>query len=220
MTRRTVNLTDALHEYLLDHSLRESDILRRLREETGRRDDAQMQIAPEQGQFMRLLVALTGARTALEIGTFTGYSALCIAEALPEGGKLVALDIDDACPAVGRRYWEEAGVGDRIEFRHGPAAESLDDLIAEGAEGAFDFVFIDADKPGMPHYYESSLRLLRTGGLIAVDNTLWSGKVADPSVDDDSTEAIRAFNDLVHGDERVDLSVVPIGDGVTLLRKR
>jgi O-methyltransferase len=220
MSRRSTPLTDDLYDYFLEVSLRESDTLRRLREETGKLEGASMQISPEQGQFMTLLMRLTGARSALEIGTFTGYSALCIAAGLPEDGRLVACDIDEEWPSFGRRYWAEAGVSDRIEFRPGPASDTLSALIAEGAEGDFDFVFIDADKKGLDDYYEKSLRLVRHGGLIAVDNTLWHGKVADPDVTDDATRAIRGFNAKVVDDQRVDLSLVPIGDGLTLLRKR
>jgi predicted O-methyltransferase YrrM len=220
VSRRTTPLTDELYDYLMEVSVRESDVLRRLREETGRLENAWTQICPEQGQFMSLLVALMGARNALEIGTFTGYSALCVAAALPEDGCLVACDVDEEWPSFGRRYWAEAGVGHKIEFRAGPASETLAELIAEGMEGDFDFVFIDADKKGLEDYYEKSLRLVRSGGLIAVDNTLWHGKVADPSIFDDATMAIRGFNAKVVDDRRVSLSLVPIGDGLTLLRKR
>lgn len=220
MSRRTTPLTDELYDYYLEVSLRESDVLRRLREETARLEKAQMQISPEQGQFMQLLVQLIGARLALEIGTFTGYSALCVAKGLPEDGKLIACDIDEEWPSFGMRYWAEAGVRDRIDFRVGPAIETLSDLIHEGMEESFDFVFIDADKRGLDDYYQMSLRLVRQGGVIAVDNTLWHGKVADDEVHDDDTMAIRGFNARVIDDERVDLSLVPIGDGLTLLRKR
>ena len=220
MSRRTTPLTDELYDYYLEVSLRESDVLRRLREETARLEKAQMQISPEQGQFMHLLVKLIGARLALEIGTFTGYSALCVAKALPEDGKLIACDIDEEWPSFGMRYWAEAGVRDRIDFRAGPAIETLSDLTHEGMEESFDFVFIDADKRGLDDYYQMSLRLVRRGGVIAVDNTLWHGKVADDEVHDDDTMAIRGFNARVIDDERVELSLVPIGDGLTLLRKR
>lgn len=220
MSRRTTPLTEDLYDYFLEVSLRESDVLRRLREETGRLEKANMQISPEQGQFMTLLVELMGARKALELGTFTGYSALCIAEGLPDDGRLIACDIDHEWPSFGMRYWSEAGVRDKIEFRAGKAIETLADLISEGMEESFDFVFVDADKRGLDDYYEMSLRLTRAGGLITVDNTLWDGKVADPDVFDDDTMAIRGFNARVIDDERVDLSLVPIGDGLTLLRKR
>lgn len=219
MSRRTTPLTDALFEYFLEVSLRESDVLRRLREETGRLENSDLQISPEQGQFMHMLVRLMGARTALEIGTFTGYSALCVAMALPEDGRLIACDIDEEWPSFGRRYWAEAGVAHKIEFRPGPAAKTLEALREEGAEDSFDFVFIDADKKGLDEYYEHSLRLVRPGGLIAVDNTLWGGKVINPDIFDDATKAIRGFNAKVIDDARVSLSLVPIGDGLTLLRR-
>lgn len=220
MSRKTTALTEELYDYLVEVSVRESDVLRRLREETGLLEKAGMQISPEQGQFMNLLVGLMGARTALEIGTFTGYSTLCVASALPEDGRLIAIDIDEEWPSFGRRYWAEAGVAHKIEFRAGPASETLSRLIAEGMEGDFDFVFIDADKRGLDDYYEKSLRLVRSGGLIAVDNTLLDGKVVDPNVYDEVTKAIRGFNAKVIDDGRVSLSLVPIGDGLTLLRKK
>lgn len=220
MSRKTTVLTEELYDYLVEVSVRESDVLRRLREETGVLEKAGMQISPEQGQFMNLLVGLMGARTALEIGTFTGYSTLCVASALPEDGRLIAVDIDEEWPSFGRRYWAEAGVAHKIEFRAGPASETLSRLIAEGMEGDFDFVFIDADKRGLDDYYEKSLRLVRSGGLIAVDNTLLDGKVVDPNVYDEVTKAIRGFNAKVVDDGRVSLSLVPIGDGLTLLRKK
>ena len=220
MSRRTTPLDDRLYEYLLEVSLRESDVLRRLREETAELEDANMQISPEQGQFMSLLVEIMGARTALEIGTFTGYSALCVAAALPGDGKLVACDKDAEWPSFGKRYWAEAGVADRIEMRVGPAEEVLAALIDEGLAESFDFAFIDADKAGLDAYYERALDLVRAGGLIAVDNTLWHGKVADPDVSDAATMAIRGFNAKVFDDDRVTMSLVPIGDGLTLLRKK
>ena len=220
MSTRTTWLTDDLYDYLIEVSVRESDVLRRLRKETARLENAAMQISPEQGQFMTLLVGLMGARTALEIGTFTGYSTLCIAAGMPDDGRLIACDIDEEWPSFGRRYWAEAGVGHKIEFRAGRASDTLADMIGEGMEGDFDFVFIDADKKGIDDYYEKSLRLVRRGGLIAVDNTLWQGKVADKSVHDSDTMAIRGFNAQVIDDQRVSISLVPIGDGRTLLRKR
>lgn len=220
MSRRTTPLTEELYDYFLEVSLREGDVLERLRQETGRLEKAQMQISPEQGQFMTMLVGLMGARRALELGTFTGYSALCIALGLPDDGELVACDIDEEWPSFGRRYWAEAGVADKIEFRAGRAGDTLSQMIDEGMLDHFDFVFIDADKRGLDDYYEKSLRLVRGGGLIAVDNTLWSGKVSDPDVFDDDTMAIRGFNAKVVDDPRVDLSLVPIGDGLTLLKKR
>jgi O-methyltransferase len=219
MTRRTQPLTDRLHAYLLDVSLRDHDVLRRLREETGHLEHASMQIGPEQGQLMGLLLELIDARRVIEVGTFTGYSALAMALALPEDGRIVACDVSEAWTDVARRYWEEAGVGHKIDLRLAPAAETLRSLLDQGQGGSYDFAFIDADKPGYETYYELCLALLRPGGLIAVDNTLWEGKVADPSVSDPDTKAIRAFNQKVKGDDRVSLSLVPIGDGLTLARK-
>lgn len=219
MSRSTTPLDDRLYSYFLEVSIRDDDVHRRLREETSELENAQMQISAEQGQFMTLLVAATNARLALEIGTFTGYSALCIAEGLPDDGRLIACDIDEEWPSFGRRYWAEAGVGHKIEFRAGPAADTMTQLIDEGMEGDFDFVFIDADKRGLGEYYERALRLVRVGGIIAVDNTLWSGQVADPDVSDEDTKAIRGFNATVIDDLRVQISLVPIGDGLTLLRR-
>lgn len=219
MSRQTTPLTDQLYEYYLEVAVRSSDIHRRLRDETGKLENARMQISAEQGQFMTLFVAAMQAKKALEIGTFTGYSALCIAEGLAEDGTLLCLDIDDEWPTFGRRYWVEAGVADKIEFRAGPASDSLRDLIAAGEEGEYDFIFIDADKKGIEDYYEKSLRLLRRGGVVAVDNTLWSGRVADPENREEDTKSIRGFNASVIDDRRVRLSLVPIGDGVTLLYK-
>jgi len=220
MSTRTITLTDELYEYLQSVSLREPELLARLREETARLERANMQIAPEQGQFMALLVEVLGARRALEIGTFTGYSALVIALALPPDGLLVACDVSEEWTAIGRRYWEEAGVADKIDLRLGPALATLDELLAADGEGSFDFAFIDADKAGYDDYYERSLRLLRPGGLIAIDNVLWNGNVYDVSIVDPDTVAIRTLNEKLRTDERVSLSLVPIGEGLTLARKR
>ena len=211
MTRRTNNLPEELYAYLLDVSLREPSVMRRLREETASLEKANMQIGPEQGQFMTLLVELMGARDALEVGTFTGYSALAVALALPDDGCLVACDLSEEWTAVGRRYWEEAGVAHKIDLRLAPALETLDGLLAEGRAGTFDFAFIDADKEGYDAYYERAVKLMRTGGLIVLDNTLWEGKVADPAVTDGDTEAIRILNRKLVGDERVTLSLLPVG---------
>ncbi|MCH7692463.1 MAG: class I SAM-dependent methyltransferase [Proteobacteria bacterium] len=220
MANRTITLSDGLYDYLLDVSLREPDVLRRLREETAKIPAAAMQIAPEQGQFMALLVELMGARKAIEVGTFTGYSSLSVALALPPGGRLVACDVNEEWTDVARRYWAEAGVADRIDLRLGPALETLDGLIGEGEAGTFDFAFIDADKAGYDAYYERILTLLRPGGLVSVDNVLWNGRVIDTAKQDADTRAIRAFNEKIHADPRVSLSLVPIGDGLTLARKR
>ena len=194
--------------------------MRRLREETASLEEANMQIGPEQGQFMTLLVELMGARSALEVGTFTGYSALAVALGLPDDGCLVACDVSEEWTAIGRRYWEEAGVAHKIDLRLAPALETLDGFLAEGRAGTFDFAFIDADKEGYDAYYERAVKLMRTGGLIVLDNTLWEGKVADPAVTDGDTEAIRILNRKLVGDERVTLSLLPVGDGLTLARKR
>ena len=220
MSARTIALTDKVYDYLLANSLREPPLLARLREETAVMPAANMQIGPEQGQFMALLVELIGARRTLEVGTFTGYSALSVALALPADGRVVACDISEEFTAVARRYWAEAGVADKIDLRLGPAVETLDALIAEGLSGAFDFMFIDADKQGYDAYYERGLALLRPGGLIAIDNVLWNGAVADPARQDKETRAIRALNRKVQADERVGISLVPIGDGLMLARKR
>jgi caffeoyl-CoA O-methyltransferase len=220
MSNRTVSLDKALYEYLLDASLREHPALALLRAETATHPQVNMQIAPEQGQFMALLVRLMGARRCIEVGVFTGYSSLAVALALPPGGRIVACDVSDEYTAMARRYWAEAGVAGRIDLRLAPALETLDALLAAGEAGRYDFAFIDADKEAYPEYYERLLQLLRPGGLIAVDNTLWDGAVADPADQEPDTVAIRAFNERLHGDERIDLSLVPIGDGLTLARKR
>ena len=220
MSKRTITLDDRLYDYLHAVSLREPALLARLREETAALPEARMQIAPEQGQFMAMLVRVMNAREILEIGTFTGYSALAMALALPPDGHIVACDVSAEWTAIGRRYWREAGVAERIELRLAPAIETLEALLADGGEDRFDFAFIDADKSGYHAYYEACLMLVRPGGLIVVDNTLWDGRVADDSVQDANTCAIRAFNAALHDDVRVDLSLVPIGDGLTLARRR
>lgn len=220
MSSRTLNVTDRLYDYLKSHSLRETEAQRQLRAETAKQPRAGMQISPEQGQFMALLIRLMGASKTLEIGVFTGYSTLCVALALPEGGRHVACDVSEEWTAMGRRYWQEAGVADKIDLRLAPAIATLDALLADGEAETFDFVFIDADKLSYDAYYERALKLVRPGGLIAIDNVLWSGSVADPSDQDEDTRAIRALNDKIHHDERVDMSLLPIGDGLTLALKR
>lgn len=220
MSNKTIQMDDVLHGYFLQTSLREPELLARLREETAKLPDSNMQISPEQGQFMGLLVELMGVREALEIGTFTGYSALCVALALPEEGRLVACDVSREWTDIGRRYWEKAGVAEKIDLRIGPALETLDALIESGEGERFDFAFIDADKAGYLNYYERCLQLIRPGGLIAVDNTLWHGKIADASATDPDTEAIRSLLIHVREDARVTSSHVPIGDGLLLARKR
>jgi len=220
MSNRSIPLTDSLYEYLIDVSLREPALLLALREETAGMRNRSMQISPEQGQFMALLARLAGAKRCLEIGVFTGYSSLAVALALPEDGRIVACDVSEEWTAVARRYWAAAGMDHKIDLRLAPALQTLDALVADGQSGSFDFAFIDADKERYLEYYERVLRLLRPGGLVAVDNTLWSGRVADPEVADVDTVALRHFNECLHRDERVDLSLVPIGDGLTLARKR
>lgn len=220
MSNRTIQLTDPLYDYLLSVSLREDDILQRLREETAQDPASVMQIAPEQGQFMALLAELTGATRALEIGVFTGYSALCVARALAPDGLLVACDISETWTAVARRYWQAAGVADRIDLRIAPALNTLNELLAQGREESFDFAFIDADKQNYLQYYELTLNLLRPGGLVVVDNVLWDGAVIDPSDEEADTQAIRVFNNRLADDDRVSLSMIPVGDGLTLARKR
>jgi caffeoyl-CoA O-methyltransferase len=211
-------LSNPVHGYLVAHGTPPDALQQRLIEETGKLGPvAMMQIAPEQGAFLTLLTRVVGARSALEVGTFTGYSSLCIARGLPEDGQLLCCDVSDEWTAIARRYWEEAGVAKRVELRIGPAADTLRALPAEEA---FDLTFIDADKPGYPVYYEESLARTRVGGLILVDNVLWSGRVADPSADDPQTQAIRRFNDAVASDDRVDRVMLPIADGLTILRKR
>jgi predicted O-methyltransferase YrrM len=220
MTNRSISLTDSLYEYLLSVSLREAAPLRQLREETAALPNARMQIAPEQGQFMALLVRLMGARRCLEVGVFTGYSSLAVALALPDDGRIVACDVSEEWTGVARRYWAAAGVAHKIDLRLAPAVETLRELLAAGEAGGFDFAFLDADKENYPSYYELALELVRPGGLIVADNTLWSGRVADPANEEAGTVALRRFNDFLHRDERVDVSLVPIGDGLTLARKR
>ncbi len=220
MSYRPTPLTEDLHRYLLEVSLREPALLARLREETARRGDAGMQISPEQGQFMAFLIELTGARRVLEIGTFTGYSALSMALALPPEGRIIACDVEPETTAVARRYWAEAGVAEKIDLRLAPALDTLEGLLAEGAAESFDFAFIDADKENYEAYYERCLALLRQGGLLAVDNVLWNGAVADPAARDPDTEAIRALNLRMRKDPRISLSMVPISDGLSLARKR
>ncbi len=220
MSYRPTPLTEDLHRYLLEFSLREPDLLTRLREETARRGDAGMQISPEQGQFMALLIELTGAKRVLEIGTFTGYSALSMALALPPDGLIIACDVEPETTAVAQRYWAEAGVAEKIDLRLAPALDTLDGLLVAGAAESFDFAFIDADKENYVAYYERCLALLRQGGLLAIDNVLWNGAVANPAARDPDTEAIRALNLRLREDPRISLSMVPISDGLSLARKR
>lgn len=220
MSNKTIPLTDALYGYLLDVSLRETDVQRRLRDETAQHPESTMQIAPEQGQFMALLVKLMRAEKTLEVGVFTGYSSLAVALALPPAGQIVACDVSEEYTTVAHRYWEEAGMAHKIDLRIGPAVETLDALLDLGHAGTFDFAFIDADKTNYDAYYERSLRLLRPGGLVAIDNVLRGGRVIDHGVQDAGTRAIRALNEKLSDDDRIDLSLVPIADGLTLALKR
>ena len=219
MSRRSLAVDDALHAYLIGHSIREHPAQQALREATATHPHAGMQIAPEQGQFMALLVKLIGARRAIEVGVFTGYSALTVALALPDDGKLLACDISDEYTRVGKPFWEQAGVAHKIELRLAPARETLEARIAAGETGQYDFAFIDADKKSYDGYYECCMQLVRAGGLIAIDNTLWGGAVARPASDAD-TVALQKLNAKLRDDERIDLSLLPIGDGLTLARKR
>jgi len=220
MAGRLLPLTDALQAYVDRHGAREHAVLAELRRATAGMPHAQMQIGPDQGALMALLVKLAGARRTLEIGVFTGYSSLAVALALPPEGKVVACDVSEEWTAMARRYWEKAGVAGRIDLRLAPALVTLDALLAEGGAASFDFAFIDADKANYLGYYERCLELVRRGGLIAVDNTLWSGAVIDPEDRSTDTEAIRAFNARLHGDARVELALLTVGDGLTLAMKR
>lgn len=220
MAKQTIGLDRPLYDYLLSVSLREPEILAQLRQETAQLPMARMQISPEQGQLMALLVQLMGAKKTLEVGVFTGYSSLVVALALPPDARVVACDLDPEYTAIARRYWQQAGVAQKIDLHIAPALETLDRLLAEGQAETFDFAFIDADKRNYENYYERSLQLIRPGGLIAIDNVLWSGRVADPQEQDQQTQAIRSFNQKLFRDERVAMSLVPISDGLTLARKQ
>lgn len=220
MTTRTLNLDDALYRYLLDVSLRDSPLKARLRAETAALPTARWQIAPEQGQFLALLVKLTGARHILEVGTFTGYSALCMAEALPDDGSILCCDLPGDYNATAQGYWREAGVDGRIELRLAPALETLASLEREGRAGTFDIAFIDADKANYPQYLEHALTLLRQGGVAIFDNVLWSGRVLEPNPESADTRAIQRLNQILRQDARVDYSLLPLGDGMSLCRKR
>jgi predicted O-methyltransferase YrrM len=213
-------VAENLTEYIRKVTLREPEVLERLRAETAKLPMGMMQISPEQGQFMGLLMHLIGAKRTLEVGVFTGYSSISVAMALPDDGKIIACDVSLEYTAMARRYWREAGVESKIDLRIAPAVETLDGLLADGHAGSFDFAFIDADKDNYDHYYERALKLLRPGGLIGIDNVLWHGKVLDESVQDADTVAIRALNEKLHHDERVSLSMLPIGDGLTMACKR
>jgi caffeoyl-CoA O-methyltransferase len=219
MSNKTFTLSDELYEYMVNVSLREPELLGRLREETAKDEQANMQVSPEQGQFMSLLVKMLGAKRTLEVGVFTGYSSLCIALALPPDGKIIACDVSEKWTAIARRYWKEAGVSHKIDLRLAPALKTLDGLLDDGYKETFDFAFIDADKENYIQYYERALQLVRSGGLVAIDNVLWSGRVADSKNWENDTIAIRSFNEHLKNDQRVALSMVPISDGLTLALK-
>ena len=220
MSTTTIILDEKLREYLLNVSVKESEILRELREETAQMEYSAMQISPEQGSFMAFLVGLINGKRTLDIGVFTGYSSLVVALALPEDGYVTACDINTEWTDIARKYWKLAQVEDKIDLRIAPALETLDELLTDGYRGTYDFSFIDADKINYQQYYERSLELVRSGGLIAIDNVLWSGRVIDDHSGDPNTEAIREFNKKLYQDERVSISMVPIGDGLTLACKQ
>lgn len=219
MSTHTIDIDDRLYAYMLDISLREPDVLRRLRDETAKHPMAIMQISPEQGQLMQMLVRMLGAKKCIEVGVFTGYSSLAVALALPADGRIVACDISEDYTAVGEPFWKDAGVRDKIDLRIAPATETLDAMITAGETGDYDFAFIDADKPGYPEYFERCLALLRVGGMIAVDNIFMDGNAADPDTTSENAQAMRKFNAMLKDDTRVELSLIPIGDGLMLARK-
>ncbi len=220
MSDTTLALTPSLHSYLINHSVREPEVLTELRRITHQLSDSKMQISAEQGQFMQVLIHLLNAKKTLDVGTFTGYSSLVVALALPDDGQVITFDINEDWTGTAKKFWEKAGVTNKINLKLGNAADSLQTLIDHGEAGTFDFAFIDADKSNYDHYYELALQLVRTGGLIAVDNVLWDGKVADTDIHDQSTQAIRTLNEKIYHDERVSISMLPIGDGLTLALKR
>ena len=220
MSNQTISITDSIYKYLCKNSLREDEVLSSLRAYTYRMEQRNMQISPEQGQFMQLLIKLMGAKNTIEIGVFTGYSSLCVALALPLDGKIIACDISTKYTDIAEKYWRDANVRDKIDLRIGPALDTLQKLIDKGLSNTFDFSFIDADKINYDNYYELSLKLLRPGGLIAIDNVLWSGDVVDERINDIDTESIRSLNKKIYIDKRVDISILPIGDGLTLALKK
>jgi len=221
MSRTTLSITESVSDYLLSVSLREADVLRELRDETASHPNANMQISPEQGQFMQMLVRLIGAKKVVEVGVFTGYSSLAVALALPETGRIIACDVSEEYTSIARRYWEKAGIANRVDLRLAPAVETLDNLLKhDKAAETFDMAFIDADKENYLVYYDRMLKLLRPGGLMLVDNVLLSGLPADPEHHDSNTDAIREFNAFLFQDERIDLSLLPLADGLTIARKR
>lgn len=217
---RHFSFDERTYQYLVDTSVRETDVARRLREETQQLPMAQMQIGPDQGQFLQFLIQLINARRTLEIGVFTGYSSLWVATGLPDDGEIIACDVSEEYTSVARRYWKEAGIDQKIDLRLRPALETLDELLENGQSGTFDFAFIDADKTNYDNYFERVLKLIRPGGLIAIDNTIWSGRVADPNELDKDTVALRELNEKLYRDDRVALSMLSVGDGLTLAMKR
>lgn len=219
MYKNQLGLTEQLHQYLIEHSQSEPALLSQLREETSKHPQARMQVSPEQGHLLALLVRLMNAKRALEVGVFTGYSSLAVSMALPNDGQLVACDISRSFTNMARRYWQQANVDHKVDLRIAPALETLDQLLHEGTT-PFDFAFIDADKGNYANYFDRAVKLVRTGGLIAIDNTLWSGRVADPNDQDKITRTLREFNHAIAQDERVDVLILPIGDGLTLAHKR
>jgi predicted O-methyltransferase YrrM len=220
MFKNTLGLPDQLHDYILDNSLKELPILAELRQETEHHKQARMQISPDQGQLIALLIRLMSARRVLEIGVFTGYSSLTIALALPTDGVLVACDISEEYTAIAKRYWRQAGVQSKIDLHIAPALETLDSLLQSGQAETFDFAFVDADKANYCNYYDRALELLRPGGLMAIDNVLWSGRIADPQSTDKIVQTMRIFNEKVAQDDRVQVSLLPLGDGITLALKK
>jgi predicted O-methyltransferase YrrM len=220
MSVKSLGLPDDLHQYLVRVGTREPDVLRRLREYTAALPEFDMQIAPEQGAFMAWLAELIGARRCLELGTFTGYSSLAVALALPPDGRMICCDVSEEWTRVARRFWDEAGVADRIELRLGPALASLDALLAEGGAGGFDYAFVDADKEEYPAYYDRLIELIRPGGVMLWDNVFWGGEVVTGEADDPSLAAIRELNERLATDDRVSIAMLPIADGLTLLRRR
>ena len=221
MSNQSICLSDRLYQYLIANSVREADILTKLREETAQHPLVNMQVSPEQGQLMGLLVQSIGAKKCLEVGVFTGYSSLVVALNLPDDGRLIACDISDEFTSIARRYWQEAGVSEKISLHIAPALETLDLLLANGESDTFDFAFIDADKNNYAAYYDRCFKLVRQGGLILVDNVLWYGRVADPAMNTDTrTQAIKQINQQIYHDDLVQISLIPIGDGLTIARKK
>jgi predicted O-methyltransferase YrrM len=221
MSNQSIGLNDALYQYLLANSVHEPEILTKLRQETAQHPLVNMQISPEQGQLMGLLIQLIGAKKCLEVGVFTGYSALAVALNLPDDGRIIACDISEEFTAIARRYWQEAGVNHKINLHIAPALATLDQLLTNGEAATFDFVFIDADKNNYAAYYDRCLQLVRSGGLILIDNVLWYGRVADPAMNEDKrTIAIKQINQQIYHDDRVQISLIPIGDGLTIARKK